>query len=700
MSAASKTHGHRRRTRQDAEAERALIVTQIDQLLKEWTAEHAALFDASWVIGVVYARISKDRVGKGVSVIDQVKDCLALAVTKKVRVIAVRFDNDLSAYKKYDENNEPVYSKPRPDYDRLLQELRERAYWAVLVWHTDRLHRDPIELGTYINVCGAEDDGVDTYTVKSGEIHLDTSAGRLNARIQADVAKHFIEHMIEQLKAAQKRARETGQWSGGPRPFGYQPRPSPRNHGDGGMDRIDAEFAGIADVIAVVLQLGDGTGVWTGCRMLNEARLFTPEAGNRGGGNFWEPSALRRMLQSPTIAGRIAITYTQRKAKNGGHTDPLAEARAEAGPDDIIRVSDDGRTVTRYRKALWEPATDFGTWERVTAILGDPKRTTSPGPKPAWLLTSVLICDVCGGTTFAVHPALAELPAGADRKKKRPGRKAAYVCISLAHTPDALLPPCPDCSGTGQSVPPLGATAEAVAAALAASGGAVTVGALTAATGLHDMAVRRALTALADRGMAERGGGLPQYTWTAATPAPGEHAQPCRRCDGNGKMKRFHLTREQERLDDRAAAEIRARLAAADEASAAVQEGRENALNDLYEQRDALNRRLRKIAALKITDEQVEIRSREPQAELERVRRQITEAEQASPLDGREPGETRVAYWDRLVKAGRITELRAIAATVIRVRLRPVGKVAHAPGWKPGQRNPFPDESVEFEAAA
>ena len=705
MSAATKKHGTRRRTRRETEAENAAISATIDRMLAEWTALHAALFDATWVIGVIYARISKDRVGKGVSVIDQVKDCLEEALKHKIRVIAVRFDNDMSAFKKYDEYNRPVFTRPRPGYELLLAELRERVYWAVLTWHTDRLHRDTMELETYINVCGDDEDGVPTYTCRSGVIDLSNSYGRGSARHQATAARALVEHMVEQLKAGQKRAREAGQWPGGPRPFGYKPRLSAKKPGgDGGMDQVDTEIRGIRACADLVRQLGDGTGVWTACRMLNEAELFTPEAGARGGGNFWEPSAMRRMLLSPTTTGRIAITYRQKKARNGGVTDPLAEARKDANDEDIIRVSDDRKTVTRYRKGLWDPAIDFGTWERVKAILDGPGRTTSPGPKPAWLLTSVLICDVCGGDTFAVNPALAELPADTDRAKKRPGRKAAYVCISLVHTPDALLSPCPDCSGTGQSVPPLGATAQKVAAALAASGGAVTISALTEQTRLHDMAVRRALAALADRGMAVRGGSLPQYTWSAAAPAAGE-CGPCPRCTRGqgavpGKMKRYHLTREQERLDDHAAAEIRARLAAADEASAAVQADRESILADLYEQRDALSARLTKLAernaAGELTDDQVVIMSREPRAELEAVLRKIDPAEKADPLDGRETDETRVAYWDRLMRAGRMTELRAIAATTLRIRLKPVGKVAHAPGWKPGQRNPFPYDSVEF----
>ena len=69
----------------------------------------------------------------------------------------------------------------------------------------------------------------------------------------------------------------------------------------------------------------------------------------------------------------------------------------------------------------WEPIVDEDTWRAVRAILTDPARRTGPGPKPAHLLTGVLVCGICGGRGV-------------------PGRSPAkwggvYQCTSGAHRP-------------------------------------------------------------------------------------------------------------------------------------------------------------------------------------------------------------------------------------------------------------------------
>ena len=56
-------------------------------------------------------------------------------------------DNDLSAYS----------GKRRPSYLRMLDAIRDGRADAVLAWHTERLHRSPVELEEYITVCQPRD---------------------------------------------------------------------------------------------------------------------------------------------------------------------------------------------------------------------------------------------------------------------------------------------------------------------------------------------------------------------------------------------------------------------------------------------------------------------------------------------------------------------------------------------------------------
>src|SRR5690348_12936743 len=103
----------------------------------------------------IYCRISQDREGAGLGVERQRQDCEALAARLGWTITAVHVDNDTSAHS----------GKPRPGYAALLADIEAGTADAVLVWHTDRLHRSPAELETFVEIC--ERRGVFTQTVKA-----------------------------------------------------------------------------------------------------------------------------------------------------------------------------------------------------------------------------------------------------------------------------------------------------------------------------------------------------------------------------------------------------------------------------------------------------------------------------------------------------------------------------------------------------
>lgn len=159
----------------------------------------------------IYCRISRDRVGAGLGVERQEKDCRDLAERLGETVLDVFIDNDLSAYS----------GKRRPAYERLLTGLRGNAYTTVLAWHPDRLHRSPLELERFIDVI--ETAGATVHTVTAGTLDLSTPTGRMQARIVGVMARHESEHKSERIKRKHLELAENGQPSGGLRPFGYQP---------------------------------------------------------------------------------------------------------------------------------------------------------------------------------------------------------------------------------------------------------------------------------------------------------------------------------------------------------------------------------------------------------------------------------------------------------------------------------------------
>src|SRR3954468_24691066 len=92
-----------------------------------------------------YARISADSTGSRLGVSRQIEDCHALAERRGWPVADTYVDNDLSAYS----------GKPRPEYRRMLEDIKSGRIDAVIVWHLDRLHRHPRELEEFFETCDA-----------------------------------------------------------------------------------------------------------------------------------------------------------------------------------------------------------------------------------------------------------------------------------------------------------------------------------------------------------------------------------------------------------------------------------------------------------------------------------------------------------------------------------------------------------------
>jgi site-specific DNA recombinase len=295
----------------------------------------------------IYTRISQDREGAGLGVERQEADCRALAEQLGWTIVAVHADNDLSAYS----------GKPRPGYEQLLADLRAGTADAVICWHTDRLHRRPVELEDYIAVC--EPRSVPTQTVKAGPIDLATPAGRMVARQLGAVGRYEVEHMVERQQRARLQAATSGKWGGGRRPYGYAPD---------GVTVVDAE--------AETLQWAAGQ-VLAG-RALNAIVADLNARGTTTStGRTWRPTELQRVLVRPRNAGLMV------------HRGQIV------GP------------------AGWPPILDEATWRGVRAVLQDPGRRTNTTVARRWLLSGLAVCGVCGDPVRSFS-------ASGQRRKAKP----------------------------------------------------------------------------------------------------------------------------------------------------------------------------------------------------------------------------------------------------------------------------------------
>ncbi|MBV9651363.1 MAG: recombinase family protein [Pseudonocardiales bacterium] len=286
----------------------------------------------------IYCRISKDRVGAGLGVARQEADCRALAARLDWPVVAVHTDNDVSAYS----------GKPRPGYKALLADLEAGRADAVIAWHTDRLHRSPVELEAYIAVC--EPRGIPTHCVKAGELDLTTASGRMTARITGAVARGEVERMAERIQAEKRHAALAGHYRGGRRPFGYEAD---------GVTVVPAEAALVADASHRVLR---GESMSSLAREWNAAGIASST------GAAWTPTAVQRVLVRPRNAALIECE---------GSTLP-------------------GR---------WPAIVPEAVWAEVVALCADPSRRTAKSSELRWLGSGLYRCGVCNDDETTVRAA-------------------------------------------------------------------------------------------------------------------------------------------------------------------------------------------------------------------------------------------------------------------------------------------------------
>ncbi|MBX3438560.1 MAG: recombinase family protein, partial [Planctomycetaceae bacterium] len=155
----------------------------------------------------VYLRISQDRTGLHAGVQRQQEDCLALADQLGFSDPQIFIDNDVSAFD----------GGRRPGYDALVNHIRAGVP-RIIVWHVDRLYRQPRELEDLIALVERHPVRVDA--VRGGGFDLNTTEGRLMARQLVAIAAYESGHKSDRVKRANKRLAEQGRWHG-PARYGY-----------------------------------------------------------------------------------------------------------------------------------------------------------------------------------------------------------------------------------------------------------------------------------------------------------------------------------------------------------------------------------------------------------------------------------------------------------------------------------------------
>lgn len=247
----------------------------------------------------IYCRLSYAPDGSVEKVERQEGDCRQLATRLHwpISDAHVYVDNSRSAWQR---------NRKRPAWDRMLADLEAGKIDSIIVYHGDRLMRQPYDLERLIGI--ADRGGVRIASV-AGTRDLDNADDRFILRIEVaaacretDSASRRILRKIRANVALGKSQR------GGRRPFGYGVQTGTKerlNQASGELckvpvydtdQQVPAEAAYIRNAADRLLAGQSQAGV---IAWLTKAGALTTE------GNPWTAKSLRNVLTSPRVAGLI-----------------------------------------------------------------------------------------------------------------------------------------------------------------------------------------------------------------------------------------------------------------------------------------------------------------------------------------------------------------------------------------------------------
>jgi DNA invertase Pin-like site-specific DNA recombinase len=271
--------------------------------------------------------------GKGVE--RQIEDCRKLADQLGWVVFDEYVDNDFSAFS----------GKLRPNYERMLGDIRAGTVDAILVYNLDRLTRRPVEFETFYEVLNAA--RVTDVRFVTGDMDLGTDDGLFIGRLQAALAAK--ESAVKSRRVWRKLdqvAAEGRPHGGSNRPFGFE---------DDKITHKPSE-ADLIRQLAARFLAGESTRsltIW-----MNEQGFPTVR------GNPWRTTSVTAILANPRLAGL--------RPHRGG----------VAGP------------------ALWEPILSIEEHNQILAKMDQKKRSGRRVPR-RYLLSGLLRCGKCHSPLYS-----------------------------------------------------------------------------------------------------------------------------------------------------------------------------------------------------------------------------------------------------------------------------------------------------------
>lgn len=208
-------------------------------------------------------------------------------------------DHSWEIVDEYREEGKSGKNTDRPEFQRMLADVRARRVNTVIVYKLDRISRSIADFLDLWNTF--EEYGVEFISLNEN-FDTTTAIGRAMLKLTLVFAELEREQTAERTAAVMRHRAEQGLWNGG-RVFGYDIDPNEK-----GVLKVNEEQAAIVveDFFKKCVELGSASQV---VRHLQERGIRRPvyqtRRGNVRGGNYFSKQTVINHLTSPVYLGKI-----------------------------------------------------------------------------------------------------------------------------------------------------------------------------------------------------------------------------------------------------------------------------------------------------------------------------------------------------------------------------------------------------------
>ena len=241
----------------------------------------------------------------------------------------------------YTDNGRTGTDFERPEWERMMEDVRKRKINCVIVKDLSRFGRNYLEAGDYLEkvfpFLGVRFIAVNDHYDSKGEIFKEKD---LITEFKNLANDYYSRDISKKIMSAFRTKKEQGQFIGSMAPYGYILK---ENH-----FIIDEPAAAV--VRRIFLMKMQGASFVEIAKTLNQESIPSPSryAGERGGKKYkdcshilWQPQAVSRILYNPTYVGDMVQGRNNRsiysKEKQGKRKEEAWEIRKDSHPAIIER---------------------------------------------------------------------------------------------------------------------------------------------------------------------------------------------------------------------------------------------------------------------------------------------------------------------------------------------------------------------------